>query len=162
MKITKHTPENIESFSSDLKSVLTELEESTYLFIIADSEKANLFLFNTGELEKSQQYSDDGVQRKTKINSRELYGRNTKLTHKINNQLKEHVQRIMHDAEAFILGRHINGVFIGGHKPLFHLMIEELPANLEKKLRGEFVTELNILEHDLIKHCKQVLAEYIQ
>jgi hypothetical protein len=162
MKITNHTPENVESFSTDLKSVLTELEEANYLFIIADSEKAHLFLFSKGELVQSKDYQDEGVQRKTRINSGELYGRSTKLTHKINNELKQHVQQIMSEAEKFVEGTHINGVFLGGHKPLFHVMIEELPSDLQKKLRGEFVTELSILEHDLIKHCKQVLAEYIQ
>lgn len=162
MKIPNHTPENIESFNPNLKSVLSELEESTYLFIIADSEKAHLFLISKGELEKSKDYEDDGVQRKTRINSRELHGRSTKLTHKINNQLKEHVQLIMKEAETFIGGKHINGVFIGGHKPLFHLLKEELPSDLQKKLRGEFVTELNIVKHDLLEHCQQVLAEYTQ
>jgi hypothetical protein len=68
----------------------------------------------------------------------------------------------MNEVEMLIREKHINGVFIGGHQPLFHLIKKELPAALREKVRGEFVTELNIPEEELIKHCRYVLAEYIK
>lgn len=41
----------------------------------------------------------------------------------------------MKDAMMLTQGKHINGVFLGGHKPLFHSMVNELPSDLQKKLR---------------------------
>lgn len=153
---------DISSFNTDLKSVLSEEEEGHYLFIIADRKKAILFLFDIGEVVSSRRIMDPGVRKKTKINSGELYGKNTKLIHHIDNQLHEHLQLIMQETEAFIQGKHINGVFLGGHQPLFHLIENALPADWQKKLRGNFVTELNIPEEELIKHCKKLLGEYLK
>lgn len=151
---------NINLFNPDLKSVLGEEEERHYLVIIADLKKANLFLFNKGEVEISKKIMNPGVGKKTRINSGELYGRNNKLLHNIDNQVKRHLQLIIQEAIMLIKGTHINGIFIGGHKPLFHTIINELPIDLQKKLRGEFITELNIPEDKLINHCKHILEEY--
>lgn len=158
----KHIQKDISSFNSDLKSVLSEEEEGHYLFIIADKKKADLFLFDKGEVVTSRGIMDPGVKKKTKINSGELYGRNTKLMHHIENQLQNHLQYVMKETADLINGKHINGVFIGGHQLLFHLIEKELPADLQKKLRGNFITELNISETELIKHCKKALGEYLK
>lgn len=156
------TPQNIASFNPDLKSVLGEIEEGHYLFIVADLKKADLFLFNKGEMMMSKKIMDPSVQKRTRINSGELYGRSNKFSHRIDNQVHRHLQLIMQEAIMFIKGKHINGVFLGGHKPFFHTIVNELPADLQKKLRGEFVTELNISQDELIKHCKHILEEYIK
>jgi hypothetical protein len=159
---SKNNPQNIASFNPDLKSVLEEIEEGHYLFIIADRKKATLLLFNKGELEIKKEIMNPGVRKKTKINSGELYGKNNRLMRHIDNQLHHHLQLIMQETTSFIREKHINGVFLGGHKPLFHLIEKELPADLQKKLRGNFITELNIPEGELIKHSKHILEEYIK
>lgn len=153
---------NIASFNSDLKSVLSELEEGHYLFIIVDRKKASLFLFKKYEVEIKKELMNPNVRKETKINSGELYGRNKKLMNHIDNQLHQHLRFIMKEVDLLIKEKHLNGVFIGGHKPLFHLIEKELPADLQKKLRGNFITELNIPEDELIKHSKHVLEEYVK
>lgn len=158
----KKTPQNINSFNPDLKSVLGEIEEGHYLIIVADQKKAFIFLFNKGEVERIKTIMDPGVSKRTRINSGELYGRNNKLSHHIDNQIHEHLQLIMQEVALFIKDKHINGVFLGGHQPFFHLIVNELPADLQKKLRGEFITELNIPQEELIKHCKKVIEEYLK
>ncbi len=160
--VNKKIPQNIASFNPDLKSVLGEIEEGHYLIIVADLKKADLFLFNKGEVELSKKIMDPGVRKRTRINSVELFGRNNKLSRHIDNQIHRHMQLIIQEAILLIKGKHINGVFLGGHKPLFHRIVNELPADLQKKLRGEFITELNISQDELIKHCKHVLEEYIK
>lgn len=156
------TPQNINSFNQDLKSVLEEKEEGRYLFIIADLKKASLFLFKRGEVETNKNIMNPGVQKRTRINSGELYGRSNKLSRHIDNQVHRHLQLVIKEAVMLITGKHINGVFFGGHKPLFHLIEKELPVDLQKKLRGDFITELNIPEDELIKHCKSILEQYIK
>src|ERR1700729_2922901 len=128
-------PQHIESFNSDLNSVLGEMEEGHYLFIIADKKKAFLFLFNRGSVEISKNIMDPGVRKTTKIDSGELHGRNTKLSNHIDNQLHQHLQLILREAETLIKNKHINGLFLGGHQPLFHSIEKELPAALKEKLR---------------------------
>lgn len=152
--------QNIESFNKDLNSVLGEIQEGQYLFIIADRKKAFLFLFNKGEVEIQKSIMDPGIRKATKIDSGELHGRNTKLSNHIDNQLHRHLQLILRDAEALINDNHINGLFLGGHQPLFHSIEKELPTVLKEKLRAEFITELNIPKDELIKHCKNILTEY--
>jgi hypothetical protein len=153
-------PQNIESFNKDLDSVLSEIEEGHYLFIIADRKKAFLYLFNRGEVEIQKSIMDPGIRKATKIDSGELHGRNTKLSNHIDNQLHQHLQLILQDAENLMKNKHINGIFLGGHQPLFHSIVTILPRVLKEKLRKEFITELNIPEDELIKHCQNILTEY--
>lgn len=143
-----------------MSSVLKEEEEGQYLFVIADLKKANIFLFDKDEVASSKSVMDPGVKKRNRINSGELYGRNNKQSNHINNQINQHLQCIMLETRMLIAGKHINGVFLGGHKPFFHLMVEALPSDLQKKLRGEFITELNISQDELIKNCKQILQAY--
>src|SRR5579872_3625474 len=153
-------PQNIESFNKDLNSVLIETEEGHYFFIIADRKKAFLFLFDRGEVEIQKNIMHPGIRKATKLDSGELHGRNTKLSNHIDNQLHQHLQLILREAENFIKNKHINGLFLGGHQPLFHLIKKELPSILKEKLREEFITELNIPEDKLIKHCQYILTKY--
>jgi hypothetical protein len=153
-------PQNIESFNKNLKSVLGEIEEGQYLFVIADRKKAFLILFNRGEVEIQKNIMNPGIRKATKIDSGELYGRNTKLLNHIDNQLHRHLQLILREAENLIKDKNINGLFLGGHQPLFHLIEKELSTVLKEKLRGEFITELNIPESELIIHCQHILTDY--
>lgn len=153
---------DISAFNPDLKSVLSEEEEGHYLFIIADKKKALLALFDKGDAVISREVMHPGVRKRIRTDSGELYGRNNKLMHHIDNQLHQHLLFIIQEAESVIKEKHINGVFIGGHQPLFHEIEKVLPADLSAKLRGDFVTELNIPKEELIRKCKKVLEEYLK
>jgi hypothetical protein len=157
-----NTPPKISSFNKTLESVLQEMAEGHYLFIVADLKKATIIFFNKGVVEKISEIMDPSVSRKIKSTSGEIYGRNTKLSHKINNQIHKHLQLIVNQASSLISGKHINGVFIGGHKTMFNAIEKVMPKELQEKVRGEFVTELNLPESELIAHCKQTLTEYLQ
>lgn len=154
--------QTVESFNPDLTSVLRELEEGHYLFIVADQKKASLFLFKQGKLEAYREVMNPGVREKTKSDSGEVYGRNTKLTNRRENQIHDHLQLIMQEAVAVINGKHLNGVFIGGHKQFFNNIENALPKKLQQILRGTFVTELNIPREELIQHCITALERYIR
>lgn len=162
MHYTPSTIRRISTFRPDLSSVLSEQEEGQYLFVIIDRKKVLLLFFSNGNLEMSRQIIDPSVLKSTRIDSGELHGRNNKRSHKIDNQVQRHLQLLMQGTRDFVQGRDINGVFIGGHKPLHHLIKRALPADLQNKLRGDFITELNIPEADIIKHCIHILDEYKQ
>ena len=154
--------QTVESFNSDLTSVLRELEEGHYLFIVADQKKASFFFFKQGKLETYREVMNPGVREKTKSDSGEVYGRNTKLTNRRENQIHEHLQLIMQEALMLINGKHLNGVFIGGHQQFFSEIENALPKELQQILRKTFVTELNISREELINHCLKALQEYIK
>lgn len=154
------TTQTVDSFNPDLTSVLKELEEGHYLFIVADQKKASLFLFKQGKLETYREVMNPGVREKTKSDSGEVYGRNTKLTNRRENQIHEHLQLIMQEAVGLINGKHLNGVFIGGHKQFFSEIENALPEQLQQIMRKTFVTELNIPKEELTQHCLKALAEY--
>lgn len=158
--INNKISQNINSFNPDLKSVLGEMQEGHYLIIIADRKKAFLFLFDKGDVQICKEIMDPGVRKDTKQSAGELYGKSNKLSHHIDNQLHHHLQLIAEEINHLIAGKHINGVFIGGHKMLFAAIEKVLPADLQNKLRGEFITELNIPSDELIRHCRRVLEEY--
>jgi hypothetical protein len=150
----------VEEFNPDLTSVLTELEEGHYLFLIVDSKKASFLLFENNKLKKSHFVMDPSVMKKIKSNSGELLGRNTKLMNRRDHQLTTHLKFIMDEAMNFVGTIHLNGVFIGGHQPLFHQIESQLPETLKKVFRGTFVTELNIPEDALVAMCLKKLSEY--
>lgn len=152
----------IDAFNPDLKSVLEERAEGHYLFIVADIKKATLFLLNQGMLEDTRDIMDPSVNKKIKSNSGEMFGRSSKYDHKINNQIQKHLKLIAGEASKLVFKKHVNGVFIGGHKDQFNSIKEALPHDLQEKVRGEFVTELNIPHEELFKHCENALSEYLK
>lgn len=154
--------QNIDSFNPDLNSVLGEMEEEHYLFIVADLKKATLILFKQGAVEDIKEIIDPSVNKKIKSNTGEMSGRSTKYDHKIDNQIKKHLQLIARQASAMIAGKHINGLFLGGHKTMFAAITQVLPADLQKKIRSEFITELNISREELINHCAKALSSYLK
>jgi len=158
----KNQQKSIDSFSPDLNSKLLEMEEEHYLFLIADLKKATIIIFKNGEIEITRDIMDPSVNKKIKSNSGELSGRNTKLEHKIDNQIHRHLKLIVEEAKKILVGNHVNGIFIGGHKTMFSALEKELPQDLQKLVRGEFVTELNIERVDLIEHCRKTLSEYLK
>lgn len=158
----KNTQASIDSFNPDLNSKLAEMEEEHYLFIAADLKKAYLFLFKKGAVETTRTIMDPSVNKKIKSNQGEMNGRNKKYDHKIDNQIHSHMQLIAREATNLISGKHVNGIFIGGHKTMFSTLEKELPQDLQKKLRGEFVTELNIPQDELVAHCLKTLSEYLK
>lgn len=145
-----------------LIEALREIEESHYLIILADRKKALLFLFNNGEVVKFHEMMHPGVSKKIRTDSGELSGRNDKLMRHRDKQINDHFGLISQEAVAFIEHDAVNGVFIGGHKASFHHIIEKLPQELKKKLKTEFVTELNLPHDQLVVRCKEALDQYVK
>ncbi len=137
-------------------------KEARYLFVIADREKAELLTFYQGTLEEYKEVFDSSVPQKVKSNKEEYYARNNIILRHIENHLHRHLQKISDETDKFIESKPVQGVFVGGHKPLFHDVEHHLNPNLQRKLQGEFVTELNIPRPELVRHAEKTLALYLQ
>lgn len=137
-------------------------KEGRYLFVVADREKAELFTFYQGGLEAFKEVYDPSVPQKVKSNKEEYYARNSIILRHIEDHLHRHLQKISQEINVFIKGKSIQGVFVGGHKPLFRTIKHHLGNNLQQRLQGEFVTELNIPQPELIQHAEKTLETYLQ
>ena len=106
-------------------------------------------------------FMDPGVRQESKINSGEINGKADKLANRVHNQLHKHLQNISNEVDVLVANKQIEGVFIGGHKQLFGLLTEALSSSIQQKLRGEFVSELDITEEEIIDHCRKTFKEYL-
>lgn len=134
--------------------------EPRYLFIIADRKKAYLFTFQGGVMEDYKEVYDPSVPQKVKSNKGEYYARNDIILRHIQEHLRRHLQKISEMVDSFIKDKQIHAVFIGGHKPLFHDIKIALNHDLQRKLKGEFITELNIPRNQLIQNAEKALKMY--
>lgn len=136
------------------------MEDDKYLFLIVDKEKAKMFLFQQKNIENYTEITNAIVDQKIKANKGSLYARNSKLMRRIENQLKQHLRFISQNVRISIKGQRIKGVFIGGHQQLFHEIEASLPMTLQRKVVGEFVTELNIPKNKLINNAEKAWEVY--
>lgn len=146
--------------NGELTTILHELEEGKYVMVIADRKSARLFFFEKGEMLRMLKIRHSGVSKKIKSNSGEIYGRNDKYMRHIGKKLDEHIERVIKKFQTLVGNRKISGIFIGGHKPMFHMIEEALPLEFRNKVRGEMVTELKISDAQLIDESKNILAQY--
>lgn len=147
------------SYTPFLSPLLSALKnQRRFLVILADRKKAFFFTMKNGAVEAFEQFKDAIVPQKVKA-IKELMGQDTHITRHIENHLHRHLQRISHHVDRFVKGRYIQAVIVGGHKPLLHKIEKHLNSSLQKKLAGEFVTELNIPKNDLVKHAKTAIAQ---
>jgi len=150
------------SHKADIAPLVKALQkDARYLFVIADREKAELLTFYQGGLESYKEILDPGVPQKVKANNKEYYARNNIIIRHIQNHVHRHLQRISREVDTFIKTKPVHTVFIGGHKPMFHDIKHHLSRDLQKKLGGEFVTELNIPYTMLVKHAEKELEKYL-
>lgn len=133
-----------------------------YLFVVADREKANLFTFYKGKLEKYHKVFDPSVPQTVKANKGEYFARNDIILRHIQDHLRRHFEKIMKEIPLVLKQNSVTGVFVGGHTSLFHALKKSLPNDLKEKLAGQFVTELNISQKQLLIHADQVLADYLR
>ena len=114
-----------------------------YLVILADREKMRFFTIHLGKIEETKEIIDDQVPQRVKAHTINL-GRTDKIMRHIEYHLNEHLKLVAKEAKNFVKGKKIDLVVIGGHKEMLHKIRKHLLYPLNKKVLGEFVTELNI------------------
>jgi peptide subunit release factor 1 (eRF1) len=137
-------------------------QNGRYLFVVADREKANIFTFYKGKLEKYHKVFDPSVPQTVKANKGEYFVRNDIILRHIQDHLRRHFEKIVQEIPLVLKQNSVAGVFVGGHTSLFHALKKSLPKELKEKLAGQFVTELNIPQKQLIIHAEQLLVGYLR
>ena len=133
-----------------------------YLFIIADRKFAKLLTFYDGALEEYKEISDASVPQKVKSNKEEYDAKNARILRHIEDHLHRHLQLISKKIDEFVGLKPVHAVFIGGQKNFHHLIRKHLSPNLQKKIAGEFVTELKVFQNKIVSHCERVIDNFVK
>ena len=139
----------------------TPQDNSRYMVLLADRKKAIIFTFVNGQIEDHDTLSVDDVPQNVRANERDFFGRSDIIFRHIEDHLHRHLKLVAKMATEFARGKHINFILIGGHLEMFEKIKKHLPKNLQDKVIGEFVAELNI-PLDKILAIAKVAADKIQ
>ncbi len=150
------------SHSPVLEPILEE--ESVYrryLVILMDREKARFFTITQRLVERSGELFDPSVPQNVHADTDESENnaREDKINRHIQDHIHRHFKKIVQTITQFIGNDIITGVIIGGHKNLFQKFEHHLPKNLQDKIMGEFVTELNNNTNKVILRSLQLIEE---
>lgn len=132
-------------------------KQEKYLVLLVDREKAKVFTVLLGKIEESEEILDMMVPRNVKAKKVD-YGRDDKIPRHIQDHLHRHLKLIAGRAAQFIARSNVGFIILGGHKELLLKLKDRLPYPLNKKVKGEFVTELNIPLRDLFLRSREVAA----
>lgn len=128
-----------------------------YLILLVDRKKARLFTVHLGKIEEHKEVFNASVPQNVKAKKID-YGRDDKIFRHIEQHLHYHLQLIAKTTKEFAQGKNIHFIILGGHKELLPKIKAHLLYPLNKMVLGEFVTELNIPESEVLKHSKKIAA----
>lgn len=143
-----------------LEPIFNQLKlHQRYLIILADRQKAKFLTLFSNSIEDQGEVFDNSVPQKVKANEEGFYGRSDKIARHIQDHLHQHLKLIAQRAGMFLHNRPIAGVIIGGHKELLHNIKNHLPKQLQEKIIGEFISELNISINEISVKSKKVIKQ---
>ena len=132
-----------------------------YLVLLVDREKARIFTVHLGKIEEHKDIFNGEVPQRVKAKTINL-GRTDKIMRDIEGHVHRHLQLIVKATKEFIIGKDIHFIIIGGHHELLPKLKRHLRYPLNKMVRGEFITELNIPVSIILQHSKKVAARINQ
>lgn len=139
-----------------LKPLLKALKDhEKYLVLLIDRKRARLFTVHLGIVEEQEDVFGEYVPQKVK-QIHEAFKRENKILRHIEDHLNRHLKLITEKTKEFARNKHIRFLIIGGHEELLPEIKKLLPYPLSKKLRGDFITELNIPINDVYLKSKKI------
>lgn len=147
--------------SPNLAPITEALEKySKYLVLLVDREKARMFTVEQGELVDQSEFIGGYVPQKVASTGKGGDAGMTDIRFRHNEkQLKQHVDLATKAVVSFTKNDVIDFILIGGHKEMFKKVIDSFPKDLQKKVTGTFVSELNIPLNNILQASKKIAAE---
>lgn len=128
----------------------------TYLVILADREKAIFFTVTENKIKDKKEIFNNSVPQNVKAKKID-WGRDDKIFRHIEQHLHYHLQSVAKAALEFAKGKKIDLVILGGHEEMIPKVKSHLLYPLNKMVKGDFVTELNIPLNDVLKRLTPLL-----
>ncbi len=128
------------------------MDSKRYLIILTDRVKARFFTIYLDDFEDEKWLKEENIPQKTKN-----VGRPGKTERHVKDHLYKHLKKSANEALEFAKLKRIDAVIVGGHKELLNQIKQFLPSKLKNKLKGEFVTDINIPLSELTKKAKAAI-----
>lgn len=126
-----------------------------YLVLLMDREKARIFTVHLGKIEEHTDIFDGIVPQRVKAKKVD-WARDDKIFRHIEDHLHRHLQLLAQKTAEFFKNKNVHFIVIGGHPELLEKIKKYLPYPLNKKVSGEFVTELNIPLNEVFLRSKKI------
>lgn len=146
------------SYSPYMHPVTEALGEyKSYLVLLADREKARLFIVHLGEVEERKDVFDAQVPQRVKHGD-DTWDQQGKIMRHIEDHLHRHLKFIAQETSKFVRDYPVSFVIVGGHKDIIPKIKKHLAYPLNKMVLGQFVTELNIPLNKVFLQSKKIAA----
>lgn len=144
------------SYLKPLEEIVDKYQK--YLVLLVDREKARLFTVHLGKIEEHKDIFGGEVPQNVKAKKID-YGREDIIFRHIEGHLHRHLQIVAKNTREFLKGKNIHFIIVGGHAETIPKVKKHLLYPLDKMIKGEFVTELNIPLNQVLHHSKEVARE---
>jgi peptide subunit release factor 1 (eRF1) len=135
-------------------------EHSLYLVLLVDREKARMFTVEQGVITDRSEFVGGYVPQNVQSTGRESMKSQTDTNFRHNEtMLDRHIDLAIEAVKEFTRGHDVHFVILGGHEEMFRRVAEALPPNLQARVAGTFVTDVNIPLNDIMLKSKELIAE---
>lgn len=134
-----------------------EKSDPPYLCLLIDREKAIAFIVNQDEITAHTEVKTGYVQPHEKGTNKddELRQPDTEARYS-EETLHRHIAASLDKIMDFLHGQEYSFLLIGGHKPMFTKITQLLPPELQGKVKGYFISELNVPLQVMFDASKQM------
>lgn len=117
-----------------------------------------MFILRKGVVKQDEEIIIDNVPQKVKHGD-DTWDAQDKIFRHIEDHLHRHLKLVAQKVSSFVKKKRIDGIVIGGHKPLFAKIEKHLQYPLSRKVKGTFVTELKAPFGQILKRAKHAIKE---
>ncbi len=132
------------------------MKNRSYLILLVDRKRARMFTIFNGVVTNHHELNNDEAPRKVK-HGENAWDAQDKINRHIENYLHRHLTHVAQEVNRYAKKEKIDGVIIGGHKQLFSKMEEYLKYPINKKILGNFVTELKVSQLEVFNRAKKFI-----
>jgi|SRR3989338_3713715 len=134
------------------------MSNRTYLILLVDRVKAELFTLFNGSVGNRKNIKRDEVPQGVKHGD-DVWDAQDKIMRHIENHLHRHLLHVSEAVKDYSTRNKIDRIIIGSHKPLFAKIEKHLPYPLNRKLGGRFVTELKAPFNEVLARAMKVISQ---
>lgn len=132
------------------------MDNKIYLILLVDRKRARMFTMQNGGVINHKELSNDEAPSKVK-HGENAWDAQDKINRHVDEHLHRHLVHVAKEVQEYIKKERVDAILIGGHKPLFRKVEEHLKYPLNKKIAGNFVTELKIPQEEVFRRAKKVI-----